>query len=72
MGRSVEGCLLAGKHQVSYGSLGDADTVVVDDCPEPRISWRLANHSRSTVELQRDFGDFDRKIDCDTDRSLMA
>jgi hypothetical protein len=72
VGRSVEGCLIAREHQVSYGSLGDTEMIVVDDCPEARISWRLANHSRPTAELQRDFGDFDRKIDCDHDRSVMA
>jgi hypothetical protein len=46
--------------------------VVVDDCPDAPISWRLANHSRPAAELQRDFGDFDRKIDGDTHRSVMA
>jgi len=70
-GWNGEECSIPRREHVSYGPLGRAELIIVDDCPDARIAWRLADHSSPTAKLQRDLGDLDREGYRDGDRSAI-
>ena len=70
-GWNGEECSIPRREHVSYGPLGRAKLIIVDDCPDARVAWRLADHSSPTAKLQRDPGDLDREGYRDGDRSAI-